>query len=174
MTPIKIGPGAIFHRFHSPNWAHLPISGAGAAVNGGRFNRPGTEALYLSVEPETALAEYLQGASITPPGTLVAYSVEVDRIIDFSAGYFPATWPNDWRDADCDWKYIARIESRDPPTWQIGDALIRDGIKGILFPSYRRHGGTNLTLFNANLTTSDHVVPYDPAGSLPRDQRSWT
>jgi RES domain-containing protein len=174
LTPIKVGPGAIFHRFHSPSWAHLPTSGAGAAVNGGRFNRPGTEALYLSVEPDTALAEYLQGAAITPPGTLVAYSVEVDGIIDFSGGYVPATWPNEWADAGCDWKYIARIECRDPPTWYIGDALIRNGIKGLLFPSYRRDGGTNLALFNANLMKNDHVVPYDPAGDLPRDQRSWT
>jgi RES domain-containing protein len=60
-----------------PEWAALPLSGAGAAVNGGRFNRPGVEALYLSVDPVTALAEYRQGASITPPGTSVAYQVDV-------------------------------------------------------------------------------------------------
>ena len=91
MTPIRIGPGAIFHRFHSPDWAHLPSSGAGAAVNGGRFNRPGIEALYLSIEPDTALAEYRQGATISPPGTLVAYSVDVRGVIDFARGYVPAT-----------------------------------------------------------------------------------
>jgi RES domain-containing protein len=158
LTPIRVGPGAIFHRFHSPDWAHLPISGAGAAVNGGRFNRPGTEALYLSVEPETALAEYRQGATITPPATLVAYAVDVDSVIDFSGGYVPATWPDEWADADCDWKYIARIERRDPPTWRIGDALIRDAMKGLLFPSYRRPGGTNLVLFSANLTENDRVA----------------
>ncbi len=174
MTPIRVGPNAIFHRFHSPDWAFLPTSGAGAAVDGGRFNRPGVEALYLSIEPETALAEYQHGATITPPGTLVAYRVDAGGVVDFSLGYDPANWPEEWAEADCDWKYIARIERRDPPTWQLGDALIRDGIKGLLFPSYRRPGGTNLVLFSANLEPVDHVIPYDPEGKLPHDQSSWT
>ncbi|WP_245470224.1 hypothetical protein [Mesorhizobium sp. M7A.F.Ca.MR.362.00.0.0] len=32
----------------TPKWAFLPTSGAGAAIDGGRFNRPGVEALYLT------------------------------------------------------------------------------------------------------------------------------
>lgn len=174
MTPIRLGPGAVFHRFHSPDWAHRPISGAGAAVNGGRFNRPGSEALYLSVEPETALAEYRQSSTITPPATLVAYLVDVDGVIDFSKGYVSASWPKEWAEAGGDWKYIARIEHRDPPTWRIGDALVRAGVKGLLFPSYRQSGGTNLVLFCANLSETDLVAPYDPESRLPRDRRSWT
>ncbi len=43
----RIGPDEIFHRFLTPKWAFLPTSGAGAASRGGRFNRPGVEALYL-------------------------------------------------------------------------------------------------------------------------------
>ena len=173
MTPIRVGPDAIFHRFHSPDWAHLPTSGAGAAANGGRFNRPGVEALYLSVEPETALAEYRQGATITPPATLVAYRVDVDQVVDFRAGYDAAIWPDEWAAAGCDWKYIARIERRDPPTWRIGDALIRDGIKGSLFPSYRHPGGTNFVLFCANLGRDDRIIAHDPESKLPRNQSSW-
>jgi RES domain-containing protein len=93
VTPIRVGPDRVFHRYHAPEWAALPLSGAGAAVNGGRFNRPGVEALYLSVDPATARAEYQQGASITPPGTLVAYRVDVEGVVDFSGGYDPALWP---------------------------------------------------------------------------------
>jgi RES domain-containing protein len=174
LTPIRVGPDAIFHRFHSPDWAHLPTSGAGAAVNGGRFNRPGVEALYLSAEPETALAEYRQGATITPPATLVAYRVDVDGIVDFAGGYDPTKWPDNWAEAGCDWKYIARVERHDPPTWRIGDGLIRDGFKGLLFPSYRHPGGTNLVLFSANLGPRDRVVAHDPGAKLPRDRRSWS
>jgi RES domain-containing protein len=173
LTPIRVGPDAIFHRFHSPDWAHLATSGAGAAANGGRFNRPGVEALYLSVEPETALVEYRQGATITPPATLVAYRVDVDQVVDFRAGYDAAIWPDEWAAAVCDWKYISRIERRDPPTWRIGDALMRDGIKGLLFPSYRHPGGTNLVLFCANLRTDDRIIAHDPEGKLPRNQSSW-
>jgi RES domain-containing protein len=134
---------------------------------------PGIEALYLSLEPETALAEYQQGATITPPGTLIAYRVDVGSVLDFSQGYDPAIWPEDWVAADCDWKHIARIERHDPPSWRLGDALISSGTKGLLFPSYRRLGGTNLVLFNGNLEPADHVVAYDPEGKLPRNQSSW-
>ncbi len=95
-------------------------------MNGGRFNCPGVEALYLSVEPETALAEYQQGAAITPPATLVAYQVDIDCVIDYSDGYDPTMWPVEWADIESEWKYIARVEGRDPPTW-----LLSDGLMGI-------------------------------------------
>ena len=74
MKLVRIGPKDVFHRYLTPKWAFLPISGAGAAADGGRFNRPGVEALYLSVSAQTALEEYRQGASITPPATLAAYT----------------------------------------------------------------------------------------------------
>jgi hypothetical protein len=108
-----------------------------------------------------------------PPGALLAYRVDVIGAVDFSAGYDAASWPDGWGQADCDWKYIARIDRRDPPSRLLGDALIRDGIKGLWFPSYRRPGGTNLVLFSANLEPVDRVAAYDPEGKLPRHQRSW-
>ncbi|ENR01138.1 hypothetical protein H721_02578 [Brucella ovis IntaBari-2006-46-332] len=58
MKLVRIGPKDVFHRYLTPKWAFLPISGAGAAADGGRFNRPGVEALYLSVSAQTALEEY--------------------------------------------------------------------------------------------------------------------
>jgi RES domain-containing protein len=33
------------YRVHTPKWASVPLSGAGAATHGGRLNRPGIEAL---------------------------------------------------------------------------------------------------------------------------------
>ena len=44
MNIAGIGP-EIFHRYLTPKWAFLPTSGAGAAIDGGRFKRPGVEAL---------------------------------------------------------------------------------------------------------------------------------
>ncbi|CCV09472.1 hypothetical protein MESS2_p140016 [Mesorhizobium metallidurans STM 2683] len=61
-----LGPDDIFHRYLAPKWAILPTSGAGAAIDGGRFNRPGIKALYLSHSTQAALEEYKQGASIVP------------------------------------------------------------------------------------------------------------
>lgn len=68
MRLVRLGPDEVFHRYLTPKWAHVPTSGAGAAIDGGRFNRPGVEALYLARAPQTALEEYRQGASITPTG----------------------------------------------------------------------------------------------------------
>jgi RES domain-containing protein len=107
---IRLGPDEVFYRFLTPKWSHLPSSGAGAAQNGGRFNRPGVEAVYLAREVETALAEYRQDSAIVPPGTLVAYRLSVDEVVDFSAGYDPlAGWTPLFAQWACEWKAIARL-----------------------------------------------------------------
>lgn len=81
-----------FYRYLTAKWAYLPLSGVGAASAGGRFNRPGVEALYLSAEPETALAEYKQGSSLPRPATLAAYELDLTHVLDLSAGYDPDHW----------------------------------------------------------------------------------
>ena len=67
-------------------------SGAGAATHGGRANRPGTRALYLALETETAVREHQQLSPLMPPDTLVSYTVRVAPVIDFRAGYGAARW----------------------------------------------------------------------------------
>jgi RES domain-containing protein len=41
----RVGSDEIFHRYLTPKWGFPPTSAAGAAIDGGRFNRPGVEAL---------------------------------------------------------------------------------------------------------------------------------
>lgn len=173
MIETRFETERIFYRYLTPRWSYLPLSGAGAASNGGRFNRPGIEALYLGTEPETALAELKQGASIASPATLAAYRVRADRIVDFTGGFDAATWSPEWAAWDADWKHIARIERKTPPSWALSDALIVSGSSGLLFPSTRRPGGINLVLFPANLTSGETVEVYDPQGDLPVDPSSW-
>jgi RES domain-containing protein len=170
----RVGPDEIFHRYLTPRWSFRPTSGAGAAIGGGRFNRPGAEALYLARAPQTALDEYRQGASITPPATLVAYLVSLDDVVDLSAGYDPDYWSPDWADWDCPWRRIARIDGGTPPSWELGDILMARGRTGLLFPSLRHAGGVNLVVFTANLAAEDKVAVHDPDGRLPRDQASWS
>ncbi|MDS1140796.1 RES family NAD+ phosphorylase [Pusillimonas sp. SM2304] len=43
---------AVYYRVITPAYAGTPLSGAGAARQGGRFNRPGQEALYLSTDED--------------------------------------------------------------------------------------------------------------------------
>ncbi|MBI0477267.1 RES protein [Arthrobacter sp. TPD3018] len=162
-----------FYRCLTPKWAYLPLSGAGAAGAGGRFNRPGVEALYLSAEPETALAEYKQGSSLPRPATLAAYELDLHDVVDLSAGYDSDYWTPHWADWDCDWRWIARVEHKVPPSWKLGDEAIRSGTAGLLFPSTHQPGGTSLVIFSANLTAADRLAVHDPDAMLPRDQRSW-
>lgn len=173
MKIVRIGPDEVFHRYLTPKWAFAPTSSAGAAIDGGRFNRPGVEAIYLSRAPQTALEEYRQGATITPPGTLAAYVVTLSQIADLSAGFDPEIWQKDWAAWDCPWRKIARIDKKTPPSWHLSDTLIEAGFHGLLFPSLRHAGGTNLVVFNANLTESDSIAVNDPEGRLPKDQSSW-
>ena len=56
---LAVGPVTAY-RMHSPMWATMPTSGAGAATAGGRANRIGVPALYLALDAETAIAEYQQ------------------------------------------------------------------------------------------------------------------
>lgn len=72
-----------------------------------------------------------------------------------------------------DWRWIARVERRVPPSWELGDEAISAGCRGLPFPSTRHPGGTNLVVFNANLTAADRLAVHDPNGRLPRDQSSW-
>ncbi|MGR7993527.1 RES family NAD+ phosphorylase [Xanthobacter sp. ZOL 2024] len=169
-----LGPDEIFHRYLTPKWAFVPTSGAGAAIDGGRFNRPGVEALYLSRAPQTALEEYRQGASITPPATLAAYTVALGEVADLSQGFDPSIWDDAWKDWDCAWRRIARIDEKVPPSWKLADRVITAGLRGILFPSLRHAGGTNLVIFPANLLADDTVMVHDPDHRLPRDQSSWS
>jgi RES domain-containing protein len=170
---VGLGPDEVFHRYLTPKWAFVPTSGAGAAAEGGRFNRLGVDALYLARSAETALEELKQGASIVPPATLVAFKITAAEVVDFSAGFDAAVWATEWAAWDCAWKKIARIDKNVPPSWDLADAVITAGYRGILFPSTRHPGGINLVLYPQNLTTGDAIDVHDPDGRLPADQSSW-
>lgn len=174
MKLTTVGPDDIFHRYLTPKWAFLPTSGAGAAIDGGRFNRPGVEALYLSRAPQTALEEYRQGASIVPPATLAAYRITLAEVADLSQGFEPEIWDEAWVQWDCAWREIARIDKKVPPSWKLADQIITAGMRGLLFPSLRHAGGTNLVLFPANLLDGDKIEVHDPDNHLPRNQTSWS
>ena len=101
MKVTRVGPEEILHRYLTPKWAFVPTRGAGAAIDGGRFNRPGVEALYLSRSTQTALDEYKQGASIVPPATLAAYKITLAEVADLSQGFDPDIWDGAWQERDC-------------------------------------------------------------------------
>ncbi|WP_265645381.1 RES domain-containing protein [Verminephrobacter aporrectodeae] len=80
MILADLPAGTTLFRAHAPQWASRPTSGAGAAAKGGRFNREGVEALYLSLDEITALREYQQTSSFLPPCTIVLVHRGVVRL----------------------------------------------------------------------------------------------
>lgn len=161
------------YRMLVPRWSHAPISGAGAALHGGRVNRPGIDALYLSLDTDTAIQEYQQTSALLPPGTLVTYQIDLTPIVDFSAGFNATTWPALWEDFFCDWRECWFNRHVEPPSWVIGDEIVAAGAKGVLYPSASKSGGFNLAIYTATLSASDQVAAYDPSHSLQQDQSSW-
>jgi RES domain-containing protein len=69
------------YRALNPIYASEPLSGRGAELYGGRFNRKGTPALYLSLSVMTALREANQAGSLQPT-TLVSYDADIERVFD--------------------------------------------------------------------------------------------
>jgi RES domain-containing protein len=168
----SIGP-VVAYRMHTPRWAVAPTSGAGAAMHGGRANRPGMPALYLALEPETALQEYRQLSSLMPPGTLVSYTVQVHPIVDFSRGFDGAQWPPIWDAFHDDWRHLWLDRHVEPASWVAADEALEAGAKGILFGSHMRPGGLNLVLYTEALESTDLLQVHDPRNDLPKNQDSW-
>ncbi|MCD2178839.1 RES family NAD+ phosphorylase [Rhizobium sp. C1] len=69
------------YRALNPVYAREPLSGRGAALYGGRFNRKGTPALYTSLSIMTALREANQVGSLQPT-TLVSYDADIEPVFD--------------------------------------------------------------------------------------------
>jgi RES domain-containing protein len=156
----------------TPRWAHAPLSGEGAARNGGRWNLKGIPALYLSAELTTAVAEYEQDVGIRP-GTFCAYVVKIDRILDLRSADDLGSLGINPVERYAPWKTILLVEGRAPPGWRISERLSGLGANGVLVPSVRPGGGTNLVLWRWNDTPERLVVALDPQTDLPLNQMSW-
>ena len=143
----------------------------GAARNGGRWNRPGVQALYMSVEMDTAFAEYHQ--DIQRPGTVCRYDVDIGPVVDLRDVHSLRAIGATQAELICAWKMIHLVERKTPPNWRIADQLTATGVSGSLVPSVQRQGGTNLVLWRWNDDAGRKVAAYDPQGDLPRNQASW-
>lgn len=166
-------PDVPLYRAFMPRWAAEPLSGAGAALAGGRFNRIAQPALYLSFELTTAVSEYQQTSAFAPPLTLVTYKASLPPLVDLRHLH-EGCWDPLWQDWSCDWRQLSIIERVEPPSWVLADLARELGHAGIIFPSQASPGGANVVLFADVLPLDQLLTVVDPDGLLPRDGQSWS
>ncbi len=166
--------GTTLFRAHTPEWASRPLSGAGAARKGGRFNRPGVSALYLSLDELTALREYQQTSPFLPPCTMCSYTAALRGLVDLRQLHSGESWDELWYDWREDWRLLTLEQHIEPPTWVLGDLVLAQGHTGILFPSQVRDSGVNVVVYIDRLTDGNTIEVNDPDHRLPQNQSSWT
>lgn len=164
-------------RAHDPNWAWSPLSGAGAALKGRRFNWPGPETLYLSLNFNTVFREVSGGfAHRLTPYVLCSYDVDCQDIADLRTNSDRVSLGVELGDLSCAWG-DALIAGREPESWSVVRRLMAEGHAGILVPSFA-NGATaddqNLVLWRWGPDLPHKVTVYDPTGKLLKNQLSWT
>lgn len=164
-------------RAHHPKWSWKPTSGEGAALYGGRFNRKGLPALYLSTDMATAMREVAHGfpMKLVDPLTIVSYVVDCADIVDLTS----ARVRRSFRIADdhlaCAW-LLLQEEGKPVPSQVVADRLIAHGAAGILVRSFAPGStadNTNLVLWRWSDAPPHQVRVHDPARRLPKDGTSW-
>ncbi len=164
------------YRAHDPRWSFRPISGAGAAIRGARFNPRGVPALYLGLGIMTAIKEANQGfAHRIDPCVLCSYDIDCDDIADLSTPEGRRAAGVMLDDLACAWA-LALAEGRRPASWDIHDRLAARGTAGIVVPSFAPgadESDRNLVLWDWGPELPHRVTVFDPSGRLPKDQLSW-
>lgn len=168
---LKAFKGLAF-RAHDPRWAFLPDSGEGAKRIGGRFNPIGTKALYLSLTNIGALLESQQGFNNkAQPKLICSYDVDVTNILDLTDPIAVEHYGLDVSSLDCAW-----MLEDNPYSQVISKSLFKQGVNGLISPSYVKGGDgcLNLILWKWSRAKPDKVVVIDDFEALPKNQRSWT
>jgi RES domain-containing protein len=164
-------------RAHDPNWSWKPLSGAGAALKGRRFNWPGLETLYLSLSYATVFREVSAGfAHRLTPYVLCSYDVDCEDVVDLRTDANRGALDLALDDLAGAWG-DALIAGREPQSWGVVRRLLADGHAGMLVPSFANGVGAddhNLVLWRWGPGLPHKVDVYDPTGKLPKNQLSWS
>lgn len=134
------------YRALNPVYARQPLSGQGAALHGGRFNRRGVAALYTALDPVTALREANQVGDLQPT-VLVCYRADLGPVFDTrDSAALAERGMTPERLADPGWR-SAMLDGRPVPTQDFAATLAAEGYAGCLTRSFA--AGT--TAANLNL-----------------------
>ena len=161
----------IVYRAHNPRWSWPPVSGEGARLHGGRFNRIGVAALYTSLSPVTALREAGTLGHPLQPLLLCAYEIDAEPVfdsLDLRARDIHAVTD---ADVGCPgWEWDMHGGSV-PASQALADRLITAGYVGMRVRSFvpgSDEQDLNLVLWHWGDRMPSRVVLIDDEGRLTR------
>lgn len=159
----------LVYRAHDPRWYWPPVSGEGARLHGGRFNRVGVAALYTSLQPGTAMREASVIGMPMQPVLVCAYDVDSKPIFDAADPSQRAALGIAGQDLRCPtWEREMR-EGQVPASQIVADRLISAGYAGMIAPAYYRAAGPeerNLVLWRWGDELPSRVRLVDDEGRL--------
>jgi RES domain-containing protein len=140
------------YRHISPSFD--PLSTRGAELHGGRWNKPGTPALYLALSIETARAEFdrlvelrAQAASDLHPRNLVTVQLDLAEVVDLQDdSVIPELGADDG----------SYVNLSTTLCQEAGEMVAGSGASGLLAPSVT-NTGTILVAFPQNFTPEDET-----------------
>lgn len=158
------------YRALNPIYAREPMSGRGAELYGGRFNRKGTPALYLSLSVMTALREANQAGSLQPT-TLVSYDADIEGMFDSRDD---AALQMEGMDAamlaDPTWRDQMKMAG-EATTQAFAQKLAATGYHGLIVKSFApgaNHGDLNLVLWRWSDAAPCQLTLIDDENRLSR------
>ena len=162
---------AIVYRAHNPQWSWPPVSGEGARLHGGRFNRSGVAALYTSLSPVTALREAGTLGHPLQPLLLCAYEIDAEPVFDSLDSRERDTHAVTDADLGCPgWEWDMHGGSV-PASQALADRLITAGYVGMRVRSFAPGSDAedlNLVLWHWGDRMPSRVVSIDDEGRLTR------
>ena len=169
--PEETASGLVLWRAFVPRWAHLPLSGEGAAAFGGRWNPVGAPTIYAARELSTAWAEYNQGF-VQHPALIAQLELTDARLVDLTQADVCERLGITTDIHQCQWRAMLD-EGQKPETHVVRERLLAEGIDGVVYPSFMSPGGTCVALWRWNEQGSPQLQVIDPEYRLPKTPASW-